>query len=233
MKGPILRGVLRRLGAADPRAACSPLPPPADRCPCRETICTAKPKTRALASRRLSSRQPTSRIARVTALSFVAGSCARTGTRTRRASAASLTRMTRTVEPNRLRHTGRYAPSGIRTRATTLKGWRPGPLVDGGGASQNSRGSKSSFHNGPSSQGCDGRVRGKDAGSPCIRAIQGRPRTRPRAAQRGPAAQRFIVKGALGHAGAPSRRGRSSELTLLRSDGLAAGTRSQQRMLRR
>jgi hypothetical protein len=25
------------------------------------------------------------------------------------------------------------APSGIRTRATTLKGWRPGPLVDGGG----------------------------------------------------------------------------------------------------
>jgi hypothetical protein len=27
----------------------------------------------------------------------------------------------------------RYAPSGIRTRATTLKGWRPRPLVDGGG----------------------------------------------------------------------------------------------------
>jgi hypothetical protein len=26
----------------------------------------------------------------------------------------------------------RNAPSGIRTRATTLKGWRPGPLVDGG-----------------------------------------------------------------------------------------------------
>jgi hypothetical protein len=25
------------------------------------------------------------------------------------------------------------APSGIRTRATTLKGWRPRPLVDGGG----------------------------------------------------------------------------------------------------
>src|SRR6266576_422670 len=25
------------------------------------------------------------------------------------------------------------APSGIRTRATTLKGWRPGPLVEGGG----------------------------------------------------------------------------------------------------
>jgi hypothetical protein len=27
------------------------------------------------------------------------------------------------------------APNGIRTRATTLKGWRPRPLVDGGGAS--------------------------------------------------------------------------------------------------
>src|SRR6266568_7601917 len=32
-----------------------------------------------------------------------------------------------------------YAPSGIRTRATTLKGWRPRPLVDGGGRPQNSR----------------------------------------------------------------------------------------------
>jgi hypothetical protein len=31
------------------------------------------------------------------------------------------------------------APSGIRTRATTLKGWRPRPLVDGGGRAQNSR----------------------------------------------------------------------------------------------
>jgi hypothetical protein len=30
----------------------------------------------------------------------------------------------------------RYAPSGIRTRATTLKGWRPRPLVDGGGESR-------------------------------------------------------------------------------------------------
>ena len=29
-----------------------------------------------------------------------------------------------------------YAPSGIRTRATTLKGWRPRPLVDGGGGSR-------------------------------------------------------------------------------------------------
>src|SRR4029077_11692255 len=28
------------------------------------------------------------------------------------------------------------APSGIRTRATTLKGWRPRPLVDGGGGSR-------------------------------------------------------------------------------------------------
>ena len=28
---------------------------------------------------------------------------------------------------------GDDAPSGIRTRATTLKGWRPRPLVDGGG----------------------------------------------------------------------------------------------------
>ena len=28
----------------------------------------------------------------------------------------------------------RHAPSGIRTRATTLKGWRPRPLVDGGEA---------------------------------------------------------------------------------------------------
>ena len=34
----------------------------------------------------------------------------------------------------------RYAPSGIRTRATTLKGWRPGPLVDGGGRSEDTRG---------------------------------------------------------------------------------------------
>ena len=30
----------------------------------------------------------------------------------------------------------RSAPSGIRTRATTLKGWRPGPLVDGGGGAR-------------------------------------------------------------------------------------------------
>ena len=34
----------------------------------------------------------------------------------------------------------RNAPSGIRTRATTLKGWRPGPLVDGGGRSEDTRG---------------------------------------------------------------------------------------------
>ena len=34
----------------------------------------------------------------------------------------------------------RNAPSGIRTRATTLKGWRPGPLVDGGGPSEDTRG---------------------------------------------------------------------------------------------
>src|SRR3989304_1568316 len=33
----------------------------------------------------------------------------------------------------RRRGTGRNAPNGIRTRATTLKGWRPRPLVDGGG----------------------------------------------------------------------------------------------------
>ena len=32
-----------------------------------------------------------------------------------------------------------YAPSGIRTRATTLIGWRPRPLVDWGGGGQNSR----------------------------------------------------------------------------------------------
>src|SRR6187401_1055926 len=30
------------------------------------------------------------------------------------------------------------APSGIRTRSTTLKGWRPGPLVDGGGGTEDS-----------------------------------------------------------------------------------------------
>src|SRR5436190_23882154 len=29
---------------------------------------------------------------------------------------------------------GRYTPDGIRTRAATLKGWRPRPLVDGGEA---------------------------------------------------------------------------------------------------
>src|SRR4051794_10532329 len=40
--------------------------------------------------------------------------------------------MNRMVEPNLSCELGRYAPSGIRTRATTLKGWRPGPLVDGG-----------------------------------------------------------------------------------------------------
>jgi hypothetical protein len=34
----------------------------------------------------------------------------------------------------------RNAPSGIRTRATTLKGWRPGPLVDGGGRPEDTRG---------------------------------------------------------------------------------------------
>jgi hypothetical protein len=33
---------------------------------------------------------------------------------------------------------GDDAPSGIRTRATTLKGWRPRPLVDGGQPGQNS-----------------------------------------------------------------------------------------------
>ena len=32
------------------------------------------------------------------------------------------------------------APSGIRTRATTLKGWRPGPLVDGGGRTEDTGG---------------------------------------------------------------------------------------------
>src|SRR5581483_2831256 len=33
-----------------------------------------------------------------------------------------------------------YAPNGIRTRATTLKGWRPRPLVDGGGLAEDSGG---------------------------------------------------------------------------------------------
>src|SRR5713101_1470220 len=32
-----------------------------------------------------------------------------------------------------------YTPDGIRTRAATLKGWRPRPLVDGGRSAQNSR----------------------------------------------------------------------------------------------
>jgi hypothetical protein len=40
-------------------------------------------------------------------------------------------------------------------------------------------------------------VRGKDAGSVRILVIRARLRTPPRAVQRGPAAQRFIVKGAL------------------------------------
>ena len=35
------------------------------------------------------------------------------------------------------------APSGIRTRATTLKGWRPGPLVDGGGRTRIAAGERS------------------------------------------------------------------------------------------
>ena len=36
------------------------------------------------------------------------------------------------VTRNRLADDQRYAPNGIRTRATALKGPRPGPLVDGG-----------------------------------------------------------------------------------------------------
>ena len=38
-----------------------------------------------------------------------------------------------TLKPATIHQRGESAPSGIRTRATTLKGWRPGPLVDGGG----------------------------------------------------------------------------------------------------
>jgi hypothetical protein len=57
---------------------------------------------------------------------------ARTGARTPRAFRATLTNMTRVVEPNRLYRANPYTPSGIRTRATGVKGRRPRPLDDGG-----------------------------------------------------------------------------------------------------
>src|SRR5205823_14760684 len=44
---------------------------------------------------------------------------------------------------------GRGAPNGIRTRATALKGPRPGPLVDGGGAAQ----SRGTAGHGPAAAG--------------------------------------------------------------------------------
>src|SRR5690348_15718233 len=36
------------------------------------------------------------------------------------------------------RSSSRNTPDGIRTRAATLKGWRLGPLVDGGGRTEDS-----------------------------------------------------------------------------------------------
>ena len=80
---------------------------------------------------------------------------------------------------------GRYfgdAPSGIRTRATTLKGWRPRPLVDGGGRHQNSREPRLHWPGGPVAQLVEqGTFNPKVAGSIPARPITERDPPAPRA----------------------------------------------------
>jgi hypothetical protein len=72
-----------------------------------------------------------------------------------------------------------YAPSGIRTRATTLKGWRPRPLVDGGGAARIAVGRVYTDSRGPVAQLVEqGTFNPKVAGSrparPITKCLQGR-----------------------------------------------------------
>jgi hypothetical protein len=50
------------------------------------------------------------------------------------------------------KQTNKFAPSGIRTRATALKGPRPGPLVDGGGYLDSTLSSRVSEAPGPVAQ---------------------------------------------------------------------------------
>src|SRR5712671_1167928 len=58
------------------------------------------------------------------------------------------------------------APSGIRTRATTLKGWRPRPLVDGGGRARIAREACLHWPGGPVAQSVEqGTFNPKVAGS--------------------------------------------------------------------
>src|SRR5438067_10173751 len=70
------------------------------------------------------------------------------------------------------------ARPGLRARSRVAAAWSP-------------------FHNGASSPGCDGRFLARTQGVPVL-VIRARLRTPPGAVQRGPAAQCFIVKGALG-----------------------------------
>src|SRR3954462_7698477 len=79
------------------------------------------------------------------------------------------------VEPNPAHELGLYAPSGIRTRATTLKGWRPGPLVDGGGRCRIAATPVYTGRRGPVAQLVEqGTFNPKVAGSSPARPIDGR-----------------------------------------------------------
>src|SRR5919197_319580 len=60
--------------------------------------------------------------------------------------------------------------------------------------------SSSSFHNDASSPGCDGWCEARTQRRAHMQRIWARPRTQPRAAQRGLAAQGFVVKRALARA---------------------------------
>ena len=78
------------------------------------------------------------------------------------------------------------APSGIRTRATTLKGWRPRPLVDGGGGGQNSRERCLHWPSGPVAQLVEqGTFNPKVAGSIPARPIPIDPARRPQSNRAG------------------------------------------------
>jgi hypothetical protein len=57
----------------------------------------------------------------------------------RRKDRAKVMEAVRDLSSERVTTLCRSAPSGIRTRATALKGPRPRPLVDGGGATEDSR----------------------------------------------------------------------------------------------
>src|SRR6266545_6243478 len=76
----------------------------------------------------------------------------------------------------------RNAPSGIRTRATTLKGWRPRPLVDGGGPARIAANGVYTGHAGPVAQLVEqGTFNPKVTGSIPVRPI--RPRMAARIAR--------------------------------------------------